>query len=560
MSHDLFVFDIPHIADEIASHLDRKDYASCKLVSKDLCEIFNPFLWSQLSIQDPVPLDKPRITTSHEQTLTNNVQWTRGLSIDTGCHQDVLRILCSGCHRLRSIDMRMSKKNEHWDEDSLSQVLPLLSNNPYLQKCAIHTFADFTRGAFAQLTRTMATSSHLTDLKLVLTTQSRSGWLGSIIQNLPLTLRRLHLQRVRQLSTSNEYDYDYVPTDCSPESYPCLEFFAAVFLVTSYEVQPFMQFLKKCPSLKEFTMPQTELSDTFTDVLCLFKENSRFPRLDTLDMCRIGEIADHQWCDLVVGMKDRIKTISIDQHFRTISKALYIPVMTKLWSHTLEFLKLDDPSGISSQDVQRILTTCAKLKTFDCLCLWLLILPIPPNVLYESLPGLSATELLRDTNDGDDGVEKVVDWVCLDLEDLKLTFSNPYIQMPEESVMSDLEQRTIQGIKGIYQQLGRLTKLKSLSMGWCSATAMLWEDANLDMSLRSGLEHMQGLKSLRTIDLTWIQKVNFGVAEVHWILENWPALTEMNGLRYRYLRKGPSEEDPEYITLLCSGRPGLVVA
>ncbi|KAK3825429.1 MAG: hypothetical protein J3Q66DRAFT_396400 [Benniella sp.] len=203
-------------------------------------------------------------------------------------------------------------------------------------------------------------------------------------------------------------------------------------------------------------------------------------------------------------------------------------------------------------DIQLVLTTCPKLKSINCFCYWLLWMP---NLLQDGSnthPGLNViTSTESDTNN-----DRMVDWVCLELEELKLTFADGRSASAGEPLLSQQEQQVTQGIRRVYEQIGRLEKLKKLTMGWCS-TDRFAESASLNMSLQSGMGHMEKLKMLSMLDLNYIPKVNIGMEEAQWMLDHWPMLKTISGLRYRYRIVREGGDEPDYIVLLKSRRPWL---
>ncbi|KAF9959990.1 hypothetical protein BGZ65_012877 [Modicella reniformis] len=294
-----------------------------------------------------------------------------------------------------------------------------------------------------------------------------------------------------------------------------------------------------------------EDTETFTNLIQLLRNDNHFPKLAELDLRFIEEMSGRQWENIVLGMKDRIKSFSLAA-FNTSSTMMFSQIMTNHWSHTLETLKIE-PDNITSEDIQRILTSCAKLKKFYCLCPWL-IMTIRTLRNNQEIPGLKTIVRGDSTTRNDE----MPDWVCLDLEELKLTFSDARSITAEEPALLQQELWTAQGIKRVYQQLGRLSKLEELTIGWCSDSTFS-QRANLDMTLNSGLDQMKGLKSMKMIDISFIAKVNSGMQEAEWMLENWPSLRSISGLSYRYRKRDWTLQTPDYINFLRSERRTLIV-
>ncbi|KAG0246499.1 hypothetical protein B0O80DRAFT_454099 [Mortierella sp. GBAus27b] len=77
----------------------------------------------------------------------------------------------------------------------------------------------------------------------------------------------------------------------------------------------------------------------------------------------------------------------------------------------------------------------------------------------------------------------------------------------------------------VYDRLARLTSLKGL---WLGQRAGVQPDC-LEISLRSGLDKLAGLKALETLDVSGM-KTRVGLAEVQWMVEHWPKLRSIYGI------------------------------
>ncbi|KAF9952439.1 hypothetical protein BGZ65_005251 [Modicella reniformis] len=219
---------------------------------------------------------------------------------------------------------------------------------------------------------------------------------------------------------------------------------------------------------------------------------SKLSNLTSLYLGWLNKITDSQWRGLVMAMRGRIRSFATDAGFNTPSTK-FIPDITTHWSDTLESLRFLHFSHMFSHDIQRILTTCSRLKVLDCM--W---------------------TLEQEAGQGGIGGGKMEDWVCQDLEELQLMFADHRGLNMVETELTMQEIRTAGRIERIYQQLGRLVKLRELTIGWRTTTAFSG-CANLDMSLASGLGHLAGLKALRMLDISSIRQVKIGSAEVEWI-------------------------------------------
>ncbi|KAF9344875.1 hypothetical protein BGX26_003798, partial [Mortierella sp. AD094] len=182
-------------------------------------------------------------------------------------------------------------------------------------------------------------------------------------------------------------------------------------------------------------------------------------------------------------------------------------------AETLEEPRLGSGVAVSCYDINTILRTCSKLKILS-----IESKPQDPDVTSRHAFGLS------DWYDVQNGVYGTY-WVCLQLEDLEITF----LDIRNKYYGQDKEKNMVAKIKRIYEQIGRLSKLQRLRLGWHTDQDSYY-DANLDMSITSGLEHLEGFKELRELDITCIDQVNVAREEVEWMAENWQKLRRIKSL------------------------------
>ncbi|KAF9111364.1 hypothetical protein BGX27_005033 [Mortierella sp. AM989] len=205
-------------------------------------------------------------------------------------------------------------------------------------------------------------------------------------------------------------------------------------------------------------------------------------------------------------------------------------------STTLETLVLEDCYGIISEDIQAVLSSCANLKTFRV---------VPTH--NTSTAYLEADDLVDSP------------WACLRLEHLQLIIEG--IPRPDirnnrygERLTGPLHDGTITGFdlqKKVYQQLGKLTKLRELWLGFNNENLddigfdrFTIDDLHLgffdsgeqveclEFSLESGLELLHGLKELRVLKIDSL-RTRIGLSEAMWMGREWPKLKRIYGMVFR---------------------------
>ncbi|KAG0362399.1 hypothetical protein BGX24_005111 [Mortierella sp. AD032] len=151
-----------------------------------------------------------------------------------------------------------------------------------------------------------------------------------------------------------------------------------------------------------------------------------------------------------------------------------------------------------------------------------------------------------------------------DLDDLPIRWTPPASVMdPFIFTIAQEESHALQ--RRLLKNLGRCTHLRKLWLGTCGSNrddpeysylqirgirTMLIDSyvqtSCLELSLASGLDELSGLKELEEL-VIWRMAHRIGVAEVKWMVEHWPKLKIIRGLRYSdsddELRNDDEDED-----------------
>ncbi|KAF9955261.1 hypothetical protein BGZ65_003492 [Modicella reniformis] len=487
MYDDVSIFDIPHVVSSIGSYLDCRDRASCILVNKTFCDLFKPILWRELVIDQRPSLSMNEDIEPHlKQILTRNCQSTRSLTIRRSNNDGALAFIPTSCNRLKDLTVQLIS-----DDDN--SIVALITNNKDLREFSFYAYTHPTCADLEALPDALARSATLTVLRLELRWRPGRGWLKHILQNLPRNLTSVTLQWGQE--RVGDLKWRFSAQDW-PHIYPSLEVADLSFESLTGDEVVLGQFLKRCPALRSFSSPT--MAEAQIQPLIPLLGSSNLPNLTSVYLGKFGKTNEIQWRDLVMILKGRIRHFAASFEYPLTNIA---SMLSRNWSDTLESLRFLWISRIFSRDVQLILTTCSKLKQFDCM--W---------------------TLADDGSQEDDDKElDMKAWTCSGLEELHLMFAD--------------NRRS-------------LTKLKVLTIGWHTKQDFS-ENSNLDMTLQSGLGHMANLKALKTLDINFLPQVNIGLSEVQWIAENWPALRLISGLR--------PEPELDHITWLCSKRPKLVI-
>jgi len=519
------IFNIPHILENIGLYLDRRDLASCALVNKTFNEEFKRLLWRELTFaMRSSRKDSLRIHPMQRRMILANSRYIRSLDLHSHLKREhMLGLLMSSVRRLTELSTQVSLARKNGDTLFLN-ILKLATLNKDLQQWSIFSQADFSPNAFRQLTDAFSETSRLTTLHIGFACSPRRGWLKRVLQSLPQTLKSLD---VRWARLDEDLNSDHYPAQDWPEAYPCLESTDFAITLMTEDQSAFTQFLARCRVLKRFRFPTMADPDDLSPLMTFLGTQKFFPTLEALDFGVIVQIERDDWDRILHLMKGRIKSIATCLSFNIPSTKSFIHAMTRQWPDTLERIEIGQPLNITGSDIHLILTSCRKLKRLDCLhtkVVW----PMSGRPTHpDAYPGPD-TMMISNENSGHDG-GMVSNWACLELEELKILFRDGRRAQDGPGLE---EESTVMAIKYIYSQLGRLTKLRELTLGW--KTTMTFEKcANLDMSLSSGLGLMNNLKALRVLDVNYIYRIKLGLEEAKWMTENWPSLTKVRGLEYQ---------------------------
>jgi len=516
-NRQLAIFDVAIIMEEVGRYLDREDLKACVLVNKSFQHHFQRLLWRRVEFPIRARIIAERgMPRYQELALNNNAHFLRHAFIHSSTRRGVIPLLVAKCGLLYGLRSHVITSKQDTNDVPFLNMLDLVHNNKRLRKWTMYTRTSFTDRALVRLAHVLANSRCLTALTLELAFRPRPGWMRYFLQNLPRTLKHLQIQWGIVME-SDELGSPFLNLGW-PTVYQHLETVELDIYLASGDEKALFQFLGRCPNLSQLTVPRMLSDLTVDSVISLLETKPLTPTLTTIDLRLVSQMDELRWVRFLRTMKGTVKELFTRMSFNTALTERHILKLTTYWNDTIESLHIGEPQKITGNDIYLILSTCTKLKKFQCLHPWVSVMfdeDDDDNDLIE-YPGLEA--MVRD------------DWVCTELEELELSFSDKRRLEAAEPVRSMQEGWCIQGIQHVYQQVGRLTKLRNLAIGWSTSKGFV-DRANLDASLASGLGHLEGLKELTKLDVKHIRRVQIGVPEAEWMLKNWPALKEIRGTR-----------------------------
>ncbi|KAF9319614.1 hypothetical protein BGZ91_004915 [Linnemannia elongata] len=185
-----------------------------------------------------------------------------------------------------------------------------------------------------------------------------------------------------------------------------------------------------------------------------------------------------------------------------------------------------------------------------------------------------------------------------DIKDMEMTIKNLKIQeevlpvakvvVPPVATKIVVDRAAM--VEQVYKQLGSLTQLYSLTLGWVPVTSSATtttdtaeatatpttssststpqnstETAALDFTLASGLGHLKTMTRLAELDLSLMLQHKVGQEEIQWMYETWPRWYLFYGYvprestfePYKFVRDAGSQEGMEHIRWLMEKRPDM---
>ncbi|KAF9348192.1 hypothetical protein BGX26_000376, partial [Mortierella sp. AD094] len=489
MNNSVSPFEIHLIVDLISHHLSKKDIANCILVSSTFYAQFKGFHWREVKISAAKRrYSNKDFSLEYQKAILENGHLVRKLSILGG-------LLESPGKGYRN------------------RLTVALSNLPSLSRLCL---VDDDVGA--------------TCLEY-----------GNLLKRLPRNLQHLRLDWSILLEVDDDEESDCDNDDDNgkdledekddkdedgdtgndgekpssnniewPGQYPHLKSIDMTVRLYGGEGTTLFPFLQRCPALEEVKIVQTNYS-IFKTVVSLLSDTRLFPTLTKVSLESFA-IESSSCLSLISGIKGRIKAFLAGK-VTFLPSSLFIGAPAAQWAETLEVLQFRDEVRVSSEGIELILTMCSNLKTFS--------VESKPNNSDSAVGVASGLNAWRNVQNG----SHCADWVCLQLEDLEITF----LDVRNRNYGQKEEMNTNAGINRAYKQIGRLSKLRRLRLGWHPNQIASYQ-ANTDMSITSGLEQMEGSKELRELDITCIDKANVRQEEVAWMAENWPKLRRTKGL------------------------------
>ncbi|KAF9347243.1 hypothetical protein BGX34_003289 [Mortierella sp. NVP85] len=411
-------------------------------------------------------------------------------------------------------------------EEYLSNSMDLVDRNANLRYWSIAYYDPDSYSTYMRFLNILANHQQLDSL-IVFGGSSNIDIHQDILRYLPSKIESIFAEMM-MIPASSLVRMFPRPEDLEPRPYHRLKFLHSKLRWTDREAD-FMSHLRQCPNLEALTIPFMK-DECMVKLAAILSDTEQFPKLHSLRLAGQDQHTPQTIFSLICALKGRIKHFEMESYQRTAPVKHYCSTLSIECASTLESIEIGVDAIVSCFDIQLIATSCAGLKKL------IIRSDATENESQdvgsseESLSGWKAIFLDEMTGQEDQ-------WVCTQLEELTLTILNDRwasatdqdVGLPEQQQ----QQRAAYGVKRAYRQLGRLTKLKRLTLGWLSSRGLPIE-RRVDMSLRSGLGYLGGLTALHELDYRGVPHPMIGRSEVEWMSRHWPKLRKIKCKRQRY--------------------------
>ncbi|KAG0243216.1 hypothetical protein B0O80DRAFT_448481 [Mortierella sp. GBAus27b] len=237
-------------------------------------------------------------------------------------------------------------------------------------------------------------------------------------------------------------------------------------------------------------------------------------------------LEDSQIATLLSGSRKGWKVVDVGGNWKFKKDAMR--VLTRHFP-TLEELIVDGCDYIAGKELVQVLSSCPNLRA-------LVAINGEFYSKYVRFTRIDASVF----NDRDPGTGLLKMWPCensLRVLKIKLCcFTIPEVRVVNGVIEMNLNpERAIQELA--YTRLARLTNLETLWLGHnpsVKSDCPRYQDQEyqfscLEMSLKSGLDELSGLKELKELNVSDMYR-NTEIEDVQWMVENWPKLETIYGL------------------------------
>ncbi|KAF9356886.1 hypothetical protein BGX34_009710 [Mortierella sp. NVP85] len=451
--------DLPEVRDNMARFLELPELAAAALVCKSWNTTFTTALYRTINRQ--------HYKRSNKEGVISNADRIRHLELS----ETEVHLFSGGCTKLKSLTIRTLTS---WSSQNLDHLYTLIRRNPSIKSIRLEYGGNKPPKVLLE-----AVSSCLDLCTLDIWTSGLDVACMGIILD---TAVRLECLRVESNVTFPE----------SLDKWQCFPVLRELNLSRSRNIpaRTYLKVIRRCPGLRNLIWLLTDDDPCPVSDICeLFRMHC--PLLERLELSakclmdeNLSEILDS--CHQLVSVK------FTDSKFGELS-------FRSLFRHfaTLQEINLEYCNEVTSEMVQRIMTSCERLTSLHA-------------------PTLDASDILGDVKGKKaTGMAAVIhqplqEWACRNLRLLSV-------------FICGLEGRPLDWHRKVLQRLSKLTKLVHLNIGSGQYYNSYSRDG-LDLRLETGLDALSSLKQLRYLGFDGSSQ-QMEEQDVQWIEATWPGAT-----------------------------------
>lgn len=490
--------------------LERSENRTAALVCKQWNHIFQSAVWATHSFtRDFMPPEE------YKAAIRKNAASIRIIRL-RGCNSpDMILGLFTFCTRLKALhcDLKFELPKD------VIPALDLVDNNPCMRAFEISGIPVKRIGIIARLVQVVSEHPGLRRVKYDSNDRkiSEHMFIGMLQATSPCQEEFESRWVIQVQDGADGFDFKeehlVLPTDGWP-THRSLKSIVFDESLAGYEKTVLVPFLQHCPQLRKF-QPPLDIPESAAEAL-FHAIQDYCPKLNELKIKY--QPLESVTSSFILGCH-KLNTLSMDY-----ASIMGPAVLAALTSHSefLTDLTIGSGTHISSAMIQQVMSTCGVLRKVE--------------FLEEDEEQFVNVLEIKDMVSSE--------WACQEsLECLDFYLGLDYGEQGQD----DEARRAV--TRKAYQQLGRLTKLKWLKFGHEIVYShykifLLREDGvDFDMTVATGMDEMKNMKALGSLMVNGVAH-RMGMAEVVWIHENWPALTDIGGL-WKWEGEEIEEEDNE---------------
>lgn len=498
----------------ILSHLSLRDLTKCARVSRPWNSDLAPYIWKSVDIDTPKKLDR-FLTAEAQQALVRYADCVESLHLRYPELLDMFDPAKNTTSNILELEIYFSM-----DPKACEQAITLVRNNPSLESLTVRAPQD--DGTMKGLVDASGPSLQKLDISHRVTPKVAKYLLDNLPEN---------IESVRLAVCAPHTQYQLTGPTVPRKQHQALKSLRIDGNFEGVEGYILLPFLYGCTHLKEFETPKTGCYRNRTVRAALWKLGLPLKKLTEKELpanARDKDVAK------VIATYPGLKSVRLNNYFPA---GRHSAAAIAKNSETLESLEVQGCAHLSIEPMSKILATTHNLKTLKAIDLGSVYKGTDPWIwsTYIDEFGCATT--------------------ALEIFHCVINVIRPNSHVPVEHhhamyrTMAEPDQVgvSLQFQEAVYRMFGRQTNVREIRLGYENALVNSSREESyfqwycVEMTLATGLYHMQNLKELRLLDVSYMNH-RMGVAELEWMKVNW-SLERLTGVFDNGKDPDPAIED-----------------